>query len=676
MEHHPTPHPDRPLDLEEHEGEGRLDVWRRRLLFVLLIGLCFAFAAPTFGSCSGPFGSGGSTLWGTFTVRGTKHEVRDTEFQRAAQRLGAVKRLDPQSPDARITDDEVWAQLLLDEAAKAEGIHVSDEQVTARLASIPAFQTDGKFDESKYREEIRAMSRYTQVDHDGVTWALKSLLRTEIYRSVYVAAFAIPESRAAYDDWKTRNLKLTVDCVVQPYEALREQARQLPVTEPDLQRALVLPDAVKLRTVPARRGIEAAYVHVRDITDEHRAEMEALNKLTPLFAGEDSLESAAWNQFWESSKPDGAYTRDTWLALQRPRHEAELKAWEARPEPRGEKPADPAATMWPERPADQFTKHWQDFTTKEVLAREVLRQMALRAERESKSFADLAPDFAKYGIRVVATPEALAEDELETKFPEGLGSRSELSQIVRSRFRAPESGGTFVPRVAVDPFPATAIVRDIAAHGWIVLRWSSLEPAREKPIDEIREPLTEIFKSYRASELARDVLGEIRRKVEETEGDAAAKSAALRKLAAEKGLPLIELRRFNERTPRPRTTTPGADASADEKAAILRGVWRSRVQDEYTGLSKAEVGKFRDPVLLDDTTAAGYLMFVVAKEEPKPIEMDEASVQREQQMRFGRAVEAFRELLAPAALKRKFALELTEEGRKATERATPEDAGQ
>ena len=40
-----------PLDLELHEEETLWDAWKRRLMFALLMALCIAFAAPTFGSC-------------------------------------------------------------------------------------------------------------------------------------------------------------------------------------------------------------------------------------------------------------------------------------------------------------------------------------------------------------------------------------------------------------------------------------------------------------------------------------------------------------------------------------------------------------------------------------------------------------------------------------------------
>ena len=67
----------KPLDLEEHEKDEPLSVWKRRAMFVLLIGLCVSFAAPTFGTCSGALGSGGVDAWATFSVGGEERIVRD-----------------------------------------------------------------------------------------------------------------------------------------------------------------------------------------------------------------------------------------------------------------------------------------------------------------------------------------------------------------------------------------------------------------------------------------------------------------------------------------------------------------------------------------------------------------------------------------------------------------------
>jgi hypothetical protein len=665
MAQRPPQHTETPIDIEEHEGETRSKVWVRRFLFGLVIVLCVSFAAPTFGSCSGALGTGGQKVWGRFSVGGREVEVHEDDFRRVQTRLAAALRLF--APDAKVEDDQVWGQILLDAAAKAEGVHVSDEQVVRFLAEHPAFQTDGKFDESRYRTEIRQLAKYTGVDHEGFTSALKSLLRTEIYRSVYASAFSVPQSREAYEEWKKTNVKLTVDFVVQPYAALRERAAGLPVTDEDLRRAAILPEILKMRTVPARRGLEAAYLRARDVTAEQRAAMEEFVKANSLLPKDESLEALSWNAFWSNRQAGGTYTREAWAAWKRVEHQRAMADWEKLPEPRPEKPRDASAEPWPEKPADQFYKHWYDFVAKELLAREVVRHLALRAERESKSFAELAPDYARFGVKVVATPEPFSEADITSRFPDDLGRDSELEQAVRTRFRAPAADRTFAPEVLTDPVPATRLVDHPQDRGWIVARWTSWEPARERDVFEVRAQAEAYYRTYRANEIARDTLEAVRKKVDESGTDLATRQKSLRAAAAEAGLEVRTIRRFNARTERPQPPVIAGDATPEQQAAAERMSWRNRVQDDYPVLSKLEPGKLRDPVYLDDSVGAAFLELLVEKHEPEPQEMDDNTLRSERYVRMFQARRAMNDALSPKELKKRFRLELTEDGRKATE---------
>ncbi|MCE9634163.1 MAG: SurA N-terminal domain-containing protein [Planctomycetes bacterium] len=661
---------EKPLDLEVHEGETPFAVWSRRLMFLLLIVLCVSFAAPAVGSCSGALGSGGSKLWGTFEVAGQKFDVHEAEFQRLHARYAAVFRLfDPQGQRS-LSNDEVWSQVILDEVAKAEGIHVSDDQIAKFIAMHPAFQSGGKFAEDKYRAEMKNLARYAGVDHEGFTSGLKSILRTEIYRGIYASAFTLPQSREAYDEWKKTNTKITVDYVVQPFSALREKARTLPVTDEDLRRAAILPDIVEMRTTPARRGIEAAYVRVHEVTPEQRAAMQLFVESAGLLPKDQSLEAVAWREYFSNKQEGGPYTRQTWIAAHRPAYEKELAAWTALPEPRPEasKPVDPSTVAWPEKPSDVFYKQWRGAVEIEVLGREVLRNMASRAEREGKAFADLLPEFAAMGVRVTSTPEPLTDAELVTKFPEGLGRESELEQAVRTRFRLPEGGAKFAPTALPDPVPACRVSDKPLERGWIALRWTSYEPARERDVLEIREKATDAYRAYRATELARDTLVEIRKKVEDAGGDVAAKRAALRKLAGEAGLSVQEIRRFNARTEKPRPQLLAEDATQDAREAADRAVHRSRIQDDYPLLSKQEAGKIRDPILLDERTLAAYLILLVDKSEPGPIEMDAATLRNERMMRSYQSRTLMGSALGAKELKSRYRMVLTPDGKAATEK--------
>jgi hypothetical protein len=665
----------KPLDLEVHEGETKLDVWKRRVLFLLLIVLCVAFAAPTFGSCSGALGSGGSNVWGSFTVAGRRFVVREADFRRAHARYAAFARLYPGAaarlfPEierkAGFGDDEIWAQLILDEAAKAGGVHVSDAEVQEALESHPQFQTAGHFDRDKYSAEMRQMHRYQGVDHAEFTSALRSILRTERWRSVWASAYSVPQSRETWQEWSKRNVKLTVDYVVQPYAPLAAKVASLPVTDEELKRIKILPKAVELLTLPARRGYEAAFVRTREVTDAQREAMTKLAADAGLLPKDESLQMVAWRQFYSNSKT-GPYTRTAWIALHKPEYEAKLAEWQKLPEPRpeGSKPKEPGAD-WPEKPADEFGTYWRPFVEADVLGAATLRHMAGRAERESKSFADLAADFAQYGVRVVKTAEPLADADLPEKFPEGLGKDSELEGTVRAALRAPEAGTAFVPKVVTEPFLACRINERIRDRGWMIVRCSSYEAPRERDINEVRKELENIFREHRATELAGDLLRNVRTQVEAVQGDVAAKEAALRKLAGEAGLEVRTIRRFNALTERPTPPPAGGDAAAEAAAAQIRQ--RVRVQDEYPFLSKLDAGKFRDPVILDDRAGGAFLMLVVEKQEPGPLEIDEATLQSERIGRMYMARESMLDHFAPKELKARYGLELTPEGRTATEK--------
>ena len=659
-----------PIDIVEHEGEPKTKVWVRRMLLVLLVGLCISFAAPTFGSCSGALGSGGSKLWGTFRVGSRTIDVHESDFTRASQRYAAVFHV---LERPRMKDDDVWGQLMLDEAAKAEGIHVSDEQVARFLAMVPRFQSDKKFDKATYESEIRSLAKYMGVDNDGFTAGVRSLLRAQTYESVWLSAYEIPRSREAYEEWKKTNVKLTVEYVTQPFEPLVEQARALPVTDDDIRRAGVLPEVVKMRAIPARRGIEVAYLRVRDVTPERRAALDAFAKEAHLFDATDkeaTTESVAWTQFWANCKPGGVYTREAWLALERGDYEKALAEWQKTPEPRDEttKPKDPSDEKWPETPREQFYERWRPFVEAEVLAREALRHMAVRAERESKSFAEVVSSYEQYGVRIVTTPEALSDADLAEKFPEGFGRDSDVEAAVRNQFRFPAPGAQFKPVVSPDPVQAMRLQSRPNDRGWVILRWTSYEPARERELTEIRDQVEAYYRGYRAHDLARDVLAGIRAKVEAAGADPAARVQAFREAAAAAGLDVQKLRRFNQRTERPIPPVLGPTPTPAERNAVSRIAAKGVVLDHYNFLSRLEVGKFEEPILLDDATGAAYLMLLTDKHEPEPIEMDEMTLQIERQRRSSQSIQELMNAISPKELKKRYKLELTEDGRKATEK--------
>lgn len=644
----------KPLDLEEHKGESRAQVWTRRIMFVLLIVLCISFAAPTFGSCSGAFGTGGGPVVASFEIGPEKIDVAAAQFERYDLRLRSVYQLF--RPGGDIDEAEVWSALILDEVAKREGIHVSDEQVSRFLERMPEFQTNGAFDPKKYAARIREFQRHTGLDHEGLTAGLRSILRGSVYQSAWLAAYDVPDSRKAYDEWKKRNLKITADYVVQEYAPLRDEALRMPVTEDDLRAARPLPEVTKILAIPARRGIEAAYMRVREITDEHRTKMEEFAASAGVLAADESVAQRAWMQFWDHCKAGGIYSQESWRAWQGRVHDEAVRAWEAAPEAsRGEKPKDPRDEAYPAEPKDQFEKIWAPHVVKEVLAREVLRHMVLRAERESKGLADLLPAYEAMGVRVVATAEPISDADFNEKFPERLGKDSEFGQSIL-RVRMPDDPATFTPKYMVEPAPTTILNYFPEDRGYVVARITSYEKASSKDVldPEVRPRVEAYVREHRAADLASGRLKEMRTAVDAAGEGVEARRAAFRDRAAAAGLEVRTLRRFNQRTAKP---TPAADPSGEAAiAAAARTRHRNRMVDDYPVLSRLDLGRMRDPVLADDATGAAYLALVVEKYEPPPIEMDEATLRIQNMILARQSQQAAMEALSAKEVTKRFHL--------------------
>jgi hypothetical protein len=237
--------------------------------------------------------------------------------------------------------------------------------------------------------------------------------------------------------------------------------------------------------------------------------------------------------------------------------------------------------------------------------------MALRAERESKSFADLAPEYARFGVRVAATPEPLTEADLGEKFPEGLGKDTELVSLIRAKFPLPAAGAAFVPKVYPDPIPTTRVNERLNDRGSFIVRWNAVEPPKQKDVADVRADMDQAVYARRREDMARDALADLRKKVEADPGD---RAAALRARAAEAGLEVQTLRRFNQYSWSP--APPEDGTTPEQKAAADRVRRRVRVQHDWHTLSRTDPGKFRDPILLDQNVGAAFLELVTEKTDP------------------------------------------------------------
>lgn len=659
---------EKPLDLEKHKGDQTTSVWTRRIMFVLLIALCVAFAAPS--DCSGLGSRTGETL-GSYTIAGETRTVRDVEFGKTYESLQAMYALIGR--ERPISSDDVWQHMILADAARAEGVHVTDAQVASFLADVGFAKPDGSFDDAAYRRAVKQLGERAFADRAQVEARLKGAIALMTYMRAWTHPFQIVPSKELYDAWKQRNLLLTVDYVVKPFADFAAQVEAAPITDDDLKSVADLPEAIRERSVPGRRGFEVAYLRVRDVTPEGRAAMKEYLKTAGVFPEDLALESAGYRFYFGNRRAGDAFSRETWIASRMPEYTAAKAAWDAekaewdkKPDPKDPMraaPEDPSSVKFPEKDVEIYQKYWLVPVTDELLATETLRIMAARAEREAKSFADLLPDFARYGVKVESSTELMTDAEIPAKFPAGLGATSEFAQIVRARFPEPAPGTPFAPKVSPDPVPACNQAALFTERGAFIVRWTEHKPAGLREPTEVRAALEKIERARRVSKAARDFLADLRKKAEE---DAAAKgdglAAALRRQAAAAGAEVHTLRRFSNSSFRPRP--PETTDTPERKALAARVTHRNRVHDDYLVLFRGEEGKFRDPILHDEATGAAYLELLVSKTEPTPLEMDDSELSIERSGRRMQDQTLISNALSMATLEKRYDVVFSPEYRK------------
>lgn len=76
--------------------------------------------------------------------------------------------------------ERLVADKLIDQAANAMGLRVSDEQIIAAIKSEPAFQTDGKFDNERYQAILRQLGYQPQ--------SFRTMMRVDMTRRQLTAA--------------------------------------------------------------------------------------------------------------------------------------------------------------------------------------------------------------------------------------------------------------------------------------------------------------------------------------------------------------------------------------------------------------------------------------------------------------------------------------------------------
>jgi hypothetical protein len=653
------------LDPDAHEGDSVTSVWKRRMILVLLIILVVAVAAPTFGGCSGFFAS--RKVAATYEVAGTTYDVSEDDLARTHNHLNSMMLLLGMQrglPEGEAGVNEALRKLMLASAAKASGVRVPDAQITELLESRPQFQVAGKFDEGRYRTALSNFSR-GGLTHEFLCDALRLELLAETYEQLGAVMFEVVPGDGAYDAWKKRSVKLSVEFVTSPYEAQRARIEAMQPTIEELDKIAALPAVKSILAVPPRKTVEVAYLKVEDMTDEQFAAAKKFADEAEIFSEDRPLDAEAFVLFHNDRESN--FTKAHWGEIHDPGYPARKKAfdadyaaWEKEPkEGRRQEPAEPKDPTigYPTEEPLQY-QLWKDRAQKEVLAQRITNHLAVRAEKDVKSLADVGAEYARFGVKVVKNPEPLADDEIVAKFPDPVARDSEFEQVVRVIFKAPAEGAVFKPQYQTQAVPTTMLSERIHDRGYMVLRLDSCDPARQYQVGERREAVLEYWRKYQIAEAAKTLAEEIRKKAEAASPDVAKVVEVMEKAASEAGLTAQSIRRFNRTTDAPKApvAAAGQTLSPENQAAARRIAERNRVQQDYQALSSLDAGKLRDPVLVDDKTSAAYVIAITEKHEPLPVEMREADLNQEEYAAAQKARMKFDTLFGYEALAKQFNL--------------------
>jgi hypothetical protein len=665
------------LDPEAHEDDTVVSVWKRRMVLILLIVLVVAVAAPTFGGCSGFFDS--KKVVATFEAGGRTHEVDERGLHDFMRRYNMAMRLfpGPQGGAQMLPDGEEGVKSalhirMIDEAAKAEGVEVPDAVVTDTIRSHPYFQVAGKFDEARYRSVLNDLGR-GELEHKDLAEILRMDLRRQHYEQIFGTAFELVPGQDAYESWKKRAAKLTVDFVPSSFELQRAKVEAMQPAEEDLEKLKNRPEVRKILAIPPSKVVEIAYAKASEMTAEQFAAAKKFLEEAEVYTEDAPLEAEAFRLFHENR--DIAFTAERWAKWSDPefptklaQYEKDLAEWEKRPKEEKDKVAPPPkpknpAEDWPGDPRGQFEK-WGDQIRKERVAKDLVKHMGQRAEREGKPLSALEPDYARFGVKTAKNAEPLPDDQIVEKFPASVARDSEFDQIVRGRLRAPAEGEAFKRRYHVDePIPTTRLADRTADRGFMVAVLEQSDPARQYAVADKKVEIVKVWRELQIAEEAKKPLAEIKKEAEAAGTDVAKRQEALRAAAAKQGLPVHSLRRFNSKTEAPKAPAaePGKTLPPDVEAVAQRINWRNYVQKGYAQLSTMAPGQFVEPHWPGGEVQAAMLVLVVEKHEPAPVEMQDDDVRVERMIAARTARQKAMDLFGFDALAKRFNLQRFDE---------------
>ena len=140
-------------------------------------------------------------------------------------------------------------ETLLDQYAQTLGLAVSDQQIKDAIFAIPAFRTDNKFDNDKYRSIINGMGltpdQYAQLMR-------KQLLTQQLIQGLGGTGFMLPDETSrllalAVQDRKVRLATLKLDSLLAAQTATDQEIRD---SYNQNKNAYVLPESFKVAYIP------------------------------------------------------------------------------------------------------------------------------------------------------------------------------------------------------------------------------------------------------------------------------------------------------------------------------------------------------------------------------------------------------------------------------------------
>jgi peptidyl-prolyl cis-trans isomerase D len=185
---------------------------RQKTLLVIITGVTIitfiVFLNPSTRMRGGPQSTIGTINGRSISIEDVQKLGNVAELAYGLGLMDLVQHLMPGQDEARTRDEETlgfaWNLLLLRDEAKALQIEPSDAEISDAEKSLPAFQTDGKFDPEKYKKfsVIASMRGMSLADIDNVV--ADNLRLQGVYRLVTAAA-PLPESLLRNDYERTQS---------------------------------------------------------------------------------------------------------------------------------------------------------------------------------------------------------------------------------------------------------------------------------------------------------------------------------------------------------------------------------------------------------------------------------------------------------------------------------------